>query len=131
MTKSDLFNADLEHPPLGQVVGRGLMTHCPKCGKGRLLKGYLKQVGSCGACSEEFGHIKADDGPAWLTIIVVGHILAPVMLWVVPNSTWPDWVSIVVWPSVALVMSLLMLPSMKGLFIALIWKSRSSRKNHS
>jgi uncharacterized protein (DUF983 family) len=96
-----------------------------------LLERYLKQVGQCSACKETFYDIKVDDGPAWLTIIVVGHILAPVMLSVVPSSTWLDWVSIVVWPSAALVMSLIMLPSMKGLFIALIWKSRSARNNHS
>lgn len=121
----------IEQGTFWHIMMRGLCARCPRCGKGRMLRGYLKQVEQCSECKESFEHIKADDGPAWLTIIVVGHILAPVMLWVVPNSTWPDWVSIVVWPSAALVISLLMLPSMKGLFIALIWKSRSSRNNHS
>jgi uncharacterized protein (DUF983 family) len=107
------------------AVWQGVCLRCPQCGEGRLFKGYLKPVTSCNACQESFAHIRADDGPAWLTIIVVGHVLAPFMLWVVPNSTWPDWVSLLVWPLLALVMTVALLPSMKGLFIAALWRARA------
>jgi uncharacterized protein (DUF983 family) len=29
------------------------------------------------SCGEHFGKIHADDGPAWLTIIIVGHLVVP------------------------------------------------------
>ena len=105
------------------VLLRGLIGRCPHCGHGRLLRKYLKPVAQCSACSEAYGHIRADDGPAWLTIVVTGHILGVILLVAVPNSTWPDWVSALVWPLFAFVLALLILPRAKGMFIALIWRT--------
>jgi len=117
-------------PPLPHsfalVALRGLCGRCPKCGNAPLFRRYLKQVENCASCGEAFGHIRADDGPAWLTIVIVGHILAPILLNVVPNSTWPDWVSMLVWPSFAVLLAVLMLPRAKGLFIASIWRMNCS-----
>ncbi len=108
------------------VVGRSLKTRCPKCGKGHLLRRYLTQNDDCANCGEHFGHISADDGPAWLTIILVGHILAPVLLYVLPNSTWPEWALMLFWPGLAFIMMLLLLPPCKGLFIGLIWRNKAA-----
>jgi len=109
---------------LSLVIVRALVGRCPHCGEGKLFARYLKLVEACTACGEKFGHIRADDGPAWLTILIVGHILGPILLAVIPDSTWPDWVSMLVWPAVALVMALLTLPYAKAVFIAIIWRSK-------
>lgn len=108
---------------LSLVTVRGFVGRCPQCGKGRLFARYLKPVAQCSVCNEPLGHIRADDGPAWLTILIVGHILGPVLLEVVPNSSWPDWVSMLVWPAVALLLALVFLPRAKGLFIGMIWRT--------
>jgi uncharacterized protein (DUF983 family) len=105
------------------TVVRALIGRCPNCGEGKLFASYLKPVEQCAVCGERFGHIRADDGPAWLTILIVGHMLAPILLTVVPGSSWPEWVSMVVWPGFALIMGLLILPRAKGLFIGIIWRS--------
>ena len=105
------------------VLLRGFLGRCPRCGKGRLLRNYLKPVDQCSACAQAYGHIRADDGPAWLTIVLVGHILGPILLLAIPNSTWPDWLSMLVWPSFALLLALVILPRAKGVFIALIWRT--------
>jgi uncharacterized protein (DUF983 family) len=114
-------------PPLeGWLVAlRGLIGRCPSCGRGRLLRRYLKPVERCEQCGEAFGHIRADDGPAWLTIVVVGHIMGPLLLYAVPGSRLSDAVAMLVWPLVALLLALLVLPRAKGLFIGLIWRSGS------
>lgn len=109
------------------TVMRGMKLRCPNCGKGKLFNRYLKQVDACAECGERFDHIRADDGPAWLTILVVGHIMAPILLWVIPNTTWPDWVSMTVWVGLALVLCLAMLPSAKGFFIGMIWRTNAQR----
>lgn len=106
---------------------RASVGRCPNCGRGKLFRSYLKPVEHCSACGEYLGDIRAEDGPAWLTIMLVGHILAPVLLEVVPDSTWPDWLSMIVWPLMALLMALAILPRAKGFFIALIWQTRSVR----
>ena len=52
------------------VFWRGVSGYCPRCGRGKLFKGYLKQVDVCQDCMENIGCLKADDGPAWLTVYV-------------------------------------------------------------
>lgn len=109
--------------PLGFVLACGAFGRCPRCGHGKLFKSYLKQVEQCGACGENLGHIRADDGPAWLTILLTGHILAPLILAFEPNTNWPQWVSMIVWPLTALILAMLTLPRSKGIFIGLIWRA--------
>lgn len=109
--------------PLGTVVVRGAFGRCPRCGHGKLFKSYLKQVERCPACTEPLGHIHADDGPAWLTILLTGHILAPLILTIEPKTTWPEWVSMILWPLTALVLAVFLLPRSKGIFISLIWQA--------
>jgi uncharacterized protein (DUF983 family) len=46
---------------LKTAAARALMGRCPCCGKGRLMKSYLKQVENCSVCGESFGQIRADD----------------------------------------------------------------------
>ena len=45
-----------------------------------MLRDYLKVRESCPVCGEALHHQRADDGPAYLTILVVGHVLGPLML---------------------------------------------------
>ena len=107
----------------GSAIARAAFGWCPKCGQGRLFSGYLTPVKACSVCGEPLGHIRADDGPAWLTIVVVGHILAPILLGVVPTLSWPDWEIMAVISALTLFLTLILLPRAKGLFIGVIWRS--------
>lgn len=104
------------------VVIRGIIGRCPHCGEGHLFSRYLKQVDSCESCDANLGKIRADDGPAWLTIMVVGHIIAPLLLVIIPDSTIPDWLLLTGFTSLALIMALLVLPRAKGIFIGILWR---------
>ena len=73
-------------------------------------------------CDEPLGHIRADDGPAWLTIVIIGHILAPVLLGVVPSLTCPIWQIMVPMVLATLLLTLLLLPPSKGVFIGVLWR---------
>lgn len=66
--------------PIKQSVLRGWRRRCPACGSGPLMRDYLTVRKSCSVCSEELYHHRTDDGPAWATILISGHILAPLML---------------------------------------------------
>ena len=67
--------------PLGLGLRRGVAHRCPACGKGRLYRGYLKVEDSCEACGHALGDYRADDGPAYLTILLIGHlIVAPLLV---------------------------------------------------
>ena len=116
-----------DKPPLWPQLKRALRGRCPQCGAGKLFRGYLKQVDECAVCCEHYGTIRADDGPAWLTILAVGHIIVPLILEVEKDSTWPMWIPMVLWPTVALSLSLLILPLAKGFFITILWRGRKAK----
>ncbi len=105
------------------VVIRAAVGRCPNCGEGKLFSRYLKQVEACPECGEKFGHIRADDGPAWLTIMVVGHVIAPMLVTIALNSDFSVWWLVAMLGSFALALALAVLPRAKGIFIALIWRN--------
>ena len=104
-------------------LSRDFLGGCPHCGSGKLFKSFLKPVDECKVCHEPLGHIRAEDGPAWATILVVGHVLAPFLLGVVPDSSWPDWMLLATILPAVLILTLVLLPRMKGAFIGIIWRS--------
>ena len=69
-----------ETTSLYRAMWRGFRCRCPNCGKGRLFGKYLKVADHCEECGEEFHHHRADDFPAYLVIIVVGHVIVPLIL---------------------------------------------------
>ncbi|MDP1670554.1 MAG: DUF983 domain-containing protein [Alphaproteobacteria bacterium] len=105
---------------------RGFAGRCPNCGTGKLFRAFLKPVDRCANCGEIFGHIRADDGPAWLTILIVGHLIVPALFMVEQRTSWPEWVAMTFWPALALVLVLMLLPRSKGAFIAAIWQTGSA-----
>lgn len=100
---------------------RGLKGQCPKCAQAPLFRSYLKPVNHCSHCEMEWAQVRADDGPAWATMIVVGHLLAPFFHFLIFHKTLPDWAPALILCTLAIIMSLLVLPRMKGLFIGLVW----------
>lgn len=106
---------------MAQAVRRGIARRCPACGRGHLFGAYLKPVAVCADCGEDISHIHADDGPAWLTILIVGHLLVALILTVDGWAGWPMWASMAFYPTLGLLMCLALLPTAKGVFIAAIW----------
>ena len=100
---------------------RGWRRRCPNCGGGPMYDSYLKVRRSCASCGEELHHHRADDMPAWATILIVGHIVVAAM--VSAEMMWnpPLWVHWTAWPVLALLMSLWLLPRLKGVIVALQW----------
>ena len=105
----------------GTALTRGLQRRCPQCGVGTVLRGYLKPVKECEACGADFSHISADDGPAWVTILVLGHVVVPLMLYFGRDDSIPLWIACVTLSAIMLLGVYVTLPRAKGLFIALIW----------
>ena len=110
--------------PLRQALIRGFRRKCPNCGAGPLLRGYLKVNDSCSVCRQELHHHRADDGPAYLTILVVGHLLA-VLLHVVWTQFRPEpWVMAVGFSVFCVALSLYLLPRLKGVVVNIQWAKR-------
>ena len=112
---------DTPERPLGQAMLRGWRGKCPRCGSGAILHGYLKVNDDCAACQQELHHHRADDGPAYLTILIVGHLMAPLLH--VVFVTWrPEPLTLFTIFAVGCVgLSLYLLPRLKGALIGFQW----------
>lgn len=107
--------------PVFQSIMRGLNRRCASCGEGAILTGYLKAVPECQHCSEDFRHIRADDGPAWITILLLGHVIVPLMIYFGREDTIPVWQAAAILSAITLAGAYFILPRAKGMFIGLIW----------
>jgi uncharacterized protein (DUF983 family) len=108
----------------GQAVLRGLLGRCPNCGRGRMFGRFLKVADHCPACAEELFHQRADDFPAYLVIVLVGHIVVPLMLLVETEYAPPLWLQATVWPTVTLALALAFIQPIKGAVVAIQWYGR-------
>lgn len=103
---------------------RGWRRRCPNCGNGALLKGYLKVRAACPVCRADMHHAKADDGPAYLTILLVGHLMAPLLHFAFVTFR-PDPLTLFTIFGVGCVaLSLYLLPRLKGAMIGYQWARR-------
>jgi uncharacterized protein (DUF983 family) len=102
-------------------LGRGLAERCPACGKGALYRRYLKVASPCAVCGHDNAQYPADDAPPYFTILIVGHLVIAPLLFTGFILTWPvGWVVATTLPSIA-ILTLLLLPRVKGAVIGLHW----------
>ena len=110
--------------PVKPAIWRGFQRKCPNCGEGHLFNGYLKVVDECPVCREELFHHRADDGPAYLTILVVGHIMAPLIHIAFTRFRPEPLVLATVFTVGVVALSLFLLPRLKGVVVAIQWSRR-------
>lgn len=110
--------------PMRPAMLRGWQRRCPSCGSGPLLRGYLKVRDACPVCDEPLYHHRADDGPAYLAILIVGHVLGPLMLWSFVKYRPDPLILASVFSVSAVAMTLYLLPRLKGLIVGLQWSRR-------
>jgi uncharacterized protein (DUF983 family) len=106
--------------PVAPAVLRGLKGRCPACGDGPLFWKYLKVNGRCQACDQDLARYPADDGPAYLTILLTGHlIVAPMLLF--PIMWQNPAVSLPIIFALLATATLAVLPRVKGGWIGLMY----------
>jgi uncharacterized protein (DUF983 family) len=112
---------DASPPSFVRAFARGLRGRCPACGEGRLFWRYLKVEPRCPACDHDLARYPADDGPAYFTILIVGHlVVAPLLLFPFIWQAPPH----VVLPATLIplaVVTLAVLPRVKGAFIGALY----------
>lgn len=107
---------------LGEALWRGFKMRCPNCGKGRLFNRFLKVADRCSECGEVFSCHQADDFPPYLVIVLVGHLLVPLILFVEVRYSPPLWFAGVVWLPLTLLTALALLQPVKGVVVGLQWQ---------
>jgi uncharacterized protein (DUF983 family) len=109
---------------LWQAMARGLRCRCPSCGEGKIFRAFLKVADKCPACGENLSHHRADDLPAYLVIVIVGHIIVPIALWIETNYAPSMLLQLAFYLPFTLIASLLLLQPVKGAVVGLQWAFR-------
>lgn len=117
-------DALLAERPTKQSMLRGALGRCPSCGEGKLFSRYLKVADECPHCGEALHHQRADDGPAYLTVLIVSHLGAPGLL--AFYIAWRPSAMTMIWifGLGSILLSLLLLPRIKGAMVGLQWARR-------
>ena len=102
-----------------RLLKRGFLKKCPICGSFPIYSKYLKIYENCKKCGLKLSDYKSDDGPAYFTIFIVGHILIPAILLIEKKFSPSISLQMIFWPLATIFLSLWLLPRIKGAFIAL------------
>ena len=106
------------------AMKRGFRGRCPRCGEGKLFRAFLKTANNCSACGLDFTPHRADDLPAYLVIVVVGHLVVPTALLIETQFSPPVWLQLSIYLPLTLVLSLVLLQPVKGTVVGLQWALR-------
>jgi len=107
--------------PLMQAMWRGFLGKCPHCGEGRLFGKWLKVVDRCESCGEEFHHHRSDDLPAYLVIVVVGHVVVGAFMGAEQMFNLSLWLHMAIWTPVTILSAVALLAPIKGAVVGLQW----------
>ncbi len=110
--------------PLAPAILHGLRGRCAACGEGRMFGRFLKAVPTCACCGAAWDTHQADDLPAYVVILLLGHILVLLMIEVNSALAIPLGWQALIWPTLAALLAVAMIQPVKGAVIALQWSKR-------
>jgi uncharacterized protein (DUF983 family) len=117
-------SASAEKRDVWTAMKRGFRGRCPRCGEGKLFRAFLKVDNNCSVCNLDFTPHRADDLPAYLVIVIVGHLLVPVILWIETDYSPPVWLQLSIYLPFTVIASLLLLQPVKGVVVGMQWALR-------
>ena len=116
--------AQLEKRNVWTALKRGFRGRCPRCGEGKLFRAFLKTADNCSVCGQDFTPHRADDLPAYLVIIIVGHIVVPLALAIETNYSPPIALQLAIYLPLTFIASLVLLQPVKGAVVGVQWALR-------
>jgi len=108
----------------------GLACRCPRCGQGRLFRGFLTVTETCAVCGFDLRKADSGDGPAVFISFLMGALIVPLALWVEFVFAPPYWLHLLLWPPIVVGGSLALLRPIKGVMIALQFHYRAGESDH-
>lgn len=119
------MSQDRAHYPPVEPIAAGLKGRCPRCGEGRLFKGYLAIGDRCGNCGLDYAFADAGDGPAVFVMLIIGFIVVGLALWMEVTINPPLWVHFLLWIPLILVLCLTALRLVKGVLVTLQYANKA------
>ena len=111
-----------------ETIRLGLRGRCPRCGDGRVFVGYLKVADRCGVCGLGLEGHDSGDGPVVPAMLILGFLVVGSALVVEMTLAPPVWLHMAVWLPLAALLTLWILPRLKGMGIAIQHRVRSTEE---
>jgi uncharacterized protein (DUF983 family) len=118
----------------GLGLKRGLKLRCPNCGQGKLFKSteksmslwaklntFLKISPKCEICGADNSVYPSDDAPPYLTLLLTGHIIVPLYMAIEREYSPPMLLEAAIWLPLTAIMTIWLLPYMKGGVVGFCW----------
>ena len=120
----DPLTSDAQDRAVWPAIKRGWRQTCPCCGNGKMFKSYLKVNDACPACGTELHHHRADDAPPYFVMMITAHVVVGGILLLEKNFALDLWLQLAIWLPVTVLLSLWLLPRVKGALIGYQWALR-------
>lgn len=78
------------------ALSAGLRCRCPRCGEGRLFKGFLALAPRCERCGLDLSFAEPADGPAFFVTTGVGVLVIAVWAWSAVAYDPPVWLQLAI-----------------------------------
>ena len=101
----------------------GLAGKCPRCGRGRLFKGYLTVAPKCSSCDLSFEFADGGDGASWFVMLFVCVAGVGSILGIEVAYSPPFWVHALIAIPVLIILPLVLLRPVKGVLLNQQWKT--------
>jgi len=111
--------------PSRSAFATGVRSRCPRCGEGRIFKGFLEVRAACSNCGLDLSEVDTGDGPAVFVIFLVGFVLVGLAAWMELSVRPPIWLHLALWIPLIVILSLGLLRPFKGILIALQYKHKA------
>ncbi len=76
------------------IVRSGWKGICPRCGKGKMFRKWLKLHDKCPACGLDYKFAAPDDGPAFFSLCIIAFPLLFLVVWLEVVQQPPIWVHV-------------------------------------
>jgi uncharacterized protein (DUF983 family) len=106
---------------LWQALARGVRGRCPRCGRTRLFRAFLKPVDHFRRCNQDWTHQRADDFPAYVSLFVTGHVMAPIAVHLARDQSISVATCMAIILPLALLLAAGLLQPAKGAIITVQW----------
>lgn len=115
---------DLPRRDVWPSLKRGWRQKCACCGEGSVYGKFLKVNDVCAKCGTELFHHRADDAPPYFVMTITGHVIVGGVLMTEKLFSPPVWIELAIWLPVTVLLSLWLLPRVKGALIGYQWALR-------
>jgi uncharacterized protein (DUF983 family) len=104
-----------------EAIIRAAKGYCPRCNQAKLFLRFLKPVHQCPRCRQDWTPQQADDFPAYVSILITGHVIAPLIIALVKDAHLPLGALVAIILPLAIILMIALLQPAKGAIIAVQW----------